>query len=1143
MKKQISLCTLLILCFTVVSLGQQKVTNLDSYLEQVAESGKENALNAAYTITSQHTSRTSGIHHIYFNQALNNIRIIGTESSIHLSTNNKILKSNMKFVSDVSSRANAASPSLNAYSAIMNAASQLGLNVTKDIITLSETNSNKSVFSDGGISLSDIPVELVYFLNENGSISLGWDLSIQEKSGENWWSVIVDASNGTIINKNNWVTSCNFDHDHSEHDAHEKLDYNANLFDIPNYDALEDGLAGCTECYEVFALPLESPYFGPRTVEIDPADPIESPFGWHDTNGAPGAEFTITRGNNVHAYEDGDNPGFSPDAGADLDFIGYPFSQFFSNANQSEEAAITNLFYWNNIIHDVFNKYGFDAASGNFQENNYGLGGFGSDSVDAEAQDGSGTCNAFMGTPPDGGNPRMQMFTCGSQDGDFDNLVIAHEYGHGITNRLTGGASAAGCLQVSEQMGEGWSDYFGIILTMNEDDLAEDPRPVGTYLFGQGPNGNGIRSFPLSTDLSINPHTYDDIKTESVPHGVGSVWSAMLWDMTWLLIDEYGWDEDIYNFSGDINQDAGNVIALALVVEALKLQPCAPGFVDGRDAIFAADLAIYGGANECLIWDAFARRGLGVSADQGSSASRGDGTEAFDTPTGSAIFTAPTDVCESVGEIVAGGGTPFGGVYTGPGVTDNGNGTYTFDPVVAGVGVHTISYEVQDSNCTVASIATDEIEVLFAPQPPSSVGVVDGCGNEEVTVTATVQDPANIIKWYDEATQGTLLAEGPSYTFTPTEDTVVYAEEGPIFTTSELKISELSLQFPDVIEISNIGASFDYTGYSLAISDEPFAIFNVVNPIVQDIGAMQENSVRFYSDDAGAGPNAWGNNIWWGEGGSGWAIILDPSGNVVDSAFWNASAALISTFNVTINGFNITAADLDWQGDGADFSSVCNTSFRRTGENDDASNWLANCLPSDYGVFNDDIGLGFQDCLAARTPTFVTLETQLPTITCPEDETVIIEEGTETQLPDFTVDAIAADNCDALTITQSLNAGESVGVGVYEIELTATDGAGNEATCTFIYTVEGLLSVDEANLGANITISPNPTTGMIQLTNRTTVELQRVTVIDVNGRIIQTLVPSTIGTTDIDLTGVAQGVYFVNIESQNNSIIKRVIKR
>src|SRR5690606_5981269 len=141
--------------------------------------------------------------------------------------------------------------------------------------------------------------------------------------------------------------------------------------------------------------------------------------------------------------------------------------------------------------------------------------------------------------------------------------------------------------------------------------------------------------------------------------------------------------------------------AIQLVVEGLKLQPCSPGFVDGRDAILEADQLLYGGANQCLIWDVFARRGLGVSASQGSSNSNTDGTEAFDTPSAEAEFTAPADVCIEVGVMTGlSGGSPFGGVYSGPGVTDDGNGTtYTFDAALAGVGIHTISYNVPETDC------------------------------------------------------------------------------------------------------------------------------------------------------------------------------------------------------------------------------------------------------------------------------------------------------------------------------------------------------------------------------------------------------------------------------------------------------------
>ncbi|MCB0617728.1 MAG: M36 family metallopeptidase, partial [Saprospiraceae bacterium] len=128
----------------------------------------------------------------------------------------------------------------------------------------------------------------------------------------------------------------------------------------------------------------------------------------------------------------------------------------------------------------------------------------------------------------------------------------------------------------------------------------------------------------------INPFTYaatNDVNNISQPHGVGFVWCSMLWDMTWLLIDEYGFDPDFYNGTG------GNNIAMQLVTEGMKIQPCGPGFIDGRDAILEADMQLYGGANQCLIWEAFAKRGLGVSASQGSANSRTDQVEAFDLPT------------------------------------------------------------------------------------------------------------------------------------------------------------------------------------------------------------------------------------------------------------------------------------------------------------------------------------------------------------------------------------------------------------------------------------------------------------------------------------------------------------------------------
>lgn len=1128
-------------------VAQNAVQSIDNQMEQLLENTLLTPQDAQWAITDQNVSRGTNISHVYYRQVFNGLQIYGTESGVHVLPSGKVLSASNRFIKNAASKSNGSNaPALTAIQAVQSAAGQLNYTITADLSVMSKKQgvSQETILSDGGISLSPIPAKLMYQLNQNNELVLTWDISIQEKAQQNWWSMRVDATTGTIVDKVNWMVTCAIEHDHS--DDVEVLDYNANLYDIPNYkEVVATASAGCNECYEVFAMPIESPYYGTRTIETLPANATASPFGWHDTDGTPGAEFTTTRGNNVNAYEDGNNPGYQPNPGASLNFTGYPFSQIYTGANQYEDAAITNLFYWNNIIHDLLYQYGFDEAGGNFQENNYGNGGLGSDSVNAEAQDGSGTCNANFGTPADGGNPTMQMYICNDKDGDFDNLVIVHEYGHGVSNRLTGGPGTTGCLSNQEQMGEGWSDFYGVLMSIETGDLGTDPRGVGTYLFGQGAGGPGIRPFPYSTDMGVNPQTYDDIKTAAVPHGVGSVWATMMWEITWALIDEHGFDTDFYNFTGDVNLDAGNIQAFALVTEGMKLQPCSPGFVDGRDAIFAADLAIYGGANECILWDAFAKRGLGVSADQGSSSSRSDGTEAFDTPSGVATFTAPDDVCANSAVLTGlSGGTPFGGVYSGPGVTDDGNGnTYSFDPVAAGIGVHTITYDVAAGPCSVASSASDDIEVLAIPAGPVTTDVTDFCPGDSVTLSATLGDPLNVIRWYDAPTGGTFLFEGEDYTFNPVATTTVYAQETPPGPLSQLKISEIRIDTPDTFELQNVGLAADYTGYTVAVSDD-YSNINIVNSITQPLGAMGADSVVFWDDSSGSG-QYWGNNLFWSSSGTGWVIVIDASGNVVDSLFWNWSAAAISGLNVTINGFNVTGADLDWTGIGASFVSACGDSFRRHDDTDSAADWAVGCEAADFGVPNADINLGFSGCLGDRSPATASIDSIDPTITCPPDETVTVNPGEQFTIPDYTALATAADNCTTSPIiTQDPVAGTMVGVGVTVITMTATDEAGNDATCTFEVTVDEVLGVGDSELSNYIVLYPNPTQGSLTLVNRTTTELLSAVITDVNGRIIKTVDLSNSGmNTEFSVDALATGMYFVQINTASTSIVKRIVKQ
>lgn len=226
----------------------------------------------------------------------------------------------------------------------------------------------------------------------------------------------------------------------------------------------------------------------------------------------------------------------------------------------------------------------------------------------------------------------LKDLAVGYKNSSFDNGVMIHEYGHGISNRLTG--QGYSCLQNLEQMGEGWSDFFALMLTNTPNYTATTGRGIGTYSTNAPTTGVGIRQYRYTTDMTINPHTYADTNsTGGQPHAVGEIWATMLWDLHWKLAEKYGYN---YNITADAN--SGSAKALQLVIDGLKLQPCSPNFVTGRDAILQAD-QLTGGVDNCLIWNVFARRGLGLNASAGSASNIADQVEDFTVPTGCILGT------------------------------------------------------------------------------------------------------------------------------------------------------------------------------------------------------------------------------------------------------------------------------------------------------------------------------------------------------------------------------------------------------------------------------------------------------------------------------------------------------------------------
>ncbi len=582
-----------------------------SYLEaNAADFGLTLADVQNFAVTSQYGDDHNGVTHVYLRQTYQGLQIVDADINLNVGSDGSILSVYSKFVNDVDSLGLSATPVRNVDQVFSTLGVELGEALAGEHSHGGNFGTDEETHAGDELTLvrTEIPDRLQWVKTDDGGLELAWTINVQEGTS-GWYDTSASATNGEVLHNTSYT-------------AH--------------------------ATYNVFQFDLEGPLYGGRSLEIDPQDSVASPFGWHDTDGVAGAEFTDTRGNNVFAQEDADannTGGVRPDGGAGLVFD-FPFDDTMAPATYTA-AATTNLFYANNIIHDVLYQYGFDEASGNFQFNNYGNGGIGGDAVQADSQDGSGVNNANFATPPDGFAPRMQQFiftlTNPDRDSSVENAIIYHEYGHGVSNRLTGGGANSGalnCLQ-SRGMGEGWSDYFSLIMTQQVGDAANDARGVGNYVLGQGQNGGGIRSFPYSFDMTVNPLTLDDANTRlptGIPHPVGEIWATALWDMTWLLIDGiatpdstgnptpgYGYDPDLYNGTG------GNNIALQLVIDGMKLQPAQPSLIDARDAIIQADVINNGGANLRAITTAFGRRGFGFSASTAGCNST-TVTAAFDLP-------------------------------------------------------------------------------------------------------------------------------------------------------------------------------------------------------------------------------------------------------------------------------------------------------------------------------------------------------------------------------------------------------------------------------------------------------------------------------------------------------------------------------
>src|SRR5262249_11435597 len=196
-------------------------------------------------------------------QTYNGLEVANANLNINLTSDNRVINVGGGFVAGLNGRVNAsiaAAPAVTAVQALRGAASRLGLTIANPpvVATVDGGAAGHMALHARGLALDRIPAHLQYLATPQG-IKLAWNMVLRTPDGDHWYDANVAADDGALVAASDWVDPAS---------------------------------------YNVFAMPTENPDDGPRTILVNPNDATASPYGWHDTNGVAGAEFTDTRGNN-----------------------------------------------------------------------------------------------------------------------------------------------------------------------------------------------------------------------------------------------------------------------------------------------------------------------------------------------------------------------------------------------------------------------------------------------------------------------------------------------------------------------------------------------------------------------------------------------------------------------------------------------------------------------------------------------------------------------------------------------------------------------------------------------------------------------------------------------------------------------------
>ena len=685
----------------------------------------------ALELVADYTNPAGNMSWVEFEQRVNGLPVFQGLIRGGFTASSELVRTTGPLAAGLEAAALPTTAGISAAAAVSHAAENVGWQVPEASLTETSVEAGRTrVTFDRATMADDATARLLYFPLAPGVARLAWEAQIW--GDPHVYLVVLDAEDGTVLFRKN-LTSF-------QTQPATYVVYNA------------DSPAPLSPTTAVPGANTQAPYITRSTITLigNEAPNTFNTLGWmtDGTNGVNGH----TDGNNVEAGMDLTLPD-----GVDAPVSGTNRVFAFAYDPETEEPATAayqngegaHLFYWSNVFHDRTYLLGFTEAARNFQHDNFGRGGAGSDRVRAEGQDASGINNANFAAPPDGFRGRMQMFRFSGSTPDrssgLDQDTLLHELTHGLSSRLHNNATGL-ISNMSGGLAEGWSDFYARALLSTEDEDVDGVYAMGgwvTHLLGMGLNYRdnyyyGIRRFPRAVRTAVGPNgkphdplTFADIDqtqinltdgafppsprpispTADQVHNMGEVWSGALFEVRARFIRRLGFA-------------VGNQRILQFVTDGMKLDPSNPTFLQGRDALIVAATAGGGtSADIADIWAGFAARGLGVLAKITDP-----GLSFFDAPTGSTRvvenFNIPGDVVPtfSVNDVSIGEGN---------GGTTIATFTVTLaNPPATQTRVHVGTTDgAASSSVSFTNPATITIPELFNATPyPSSIVVPGGLG-------------------------------------------------------------------------------------------------------------------------------------------------------------------------------------------------------------------------------------------------------------------------------------------------------------------------------------------------------------------------------------------------------------------------------